>query len=488
MAKGLFRGLALPLSVACLMAIHPLHASADPQITLEDLSKKIETLAEELAKIKAAPPVVRSSAEAPSRTDYEELTKRIQVLAEELEKLKLGEVAEAKYESYSGLGPAASKVYGALSDRLSIGGYGEMIYTNYQDSTIKDYADAYRFILYGGYKFNDHIVMNTELEFEHAGINNVGGSTSGVSPSVSDSKSAEVYVEFSYLDFLIAKPFNLRAGLMLMPIGFLNEYHEPTVYHGVLRPDVETNIIPTTWREMGIMAHGQLGKLSYNAAIVNGLRADRFSSSSWLRNSRQQGAGINASEAAGIVNVSYEVLPELNIGGTYYLGNAAHGKGKDTDPLGAAEKQGTVTLWEAHAEYKYKGLSLRGLYTQGEIDGNTPLKAAPPGSVGKEVRGWYAEAAYDVMPLIKADLPMALTPFIRHEEYDTHRKVFTGSRDKTLERTVTTLGLGFKPHPNVVVKIDYQWRDSESSLPQGKGSGKDSNKIDQVNVGLGFIF
>src|SRR3972149_6449049 len=118
--------------------------------------------------------------------EYEAIKGQIEVLTEEIEKIKLGAVAEPEYKTFMGLGPAASKVYG-VEKGFSIGGYGETIYQNYRHPSIKDFADAYRFILYGGYKFNDWILMNTELEFEHAGIGNSG------------SKEPEVYAEFSYL-------------------------------------------------------------------------------------------------------------------------------------------------------------------------------------------------------------------------------------------------------------------------------------------------
>jgi len=85
-------------------------------------------------------------------------------------------------------------------------------------------------------------------------------------------------------------------------------------------------------------------------------------------------------------------------------------------------------------------------------------------------------------------MEMSLTPFVRYESYDTHKEVFTGSPDPTLERTITTPGLGFKPHPNIVLKADYQWRTTASDLPEGKGTGLDENKIDQFNLGMGFIF
>lgn len=402
-----------------------------------------------------------------------EVKRQIMVLTEEIEKMKLGAVAEPKYESFMGMGPAASKVYG-IDRGLSLGGYGEVIYENYQSSSKKDFADTQRFILYTGYKFNDWIVMNTELEFEHGGIKNVAA------------RQPEVYIEFSYLDFLLSKGLNVRTGLMLMPIGLLNEYHEPTVFHGVKRPDVETNIIPSTWRDIGVMVYGESGRLSYNAALVNGMRADRFTKGTWIKDGRQQGAEINADVWGGIARVNYDLANDFSFGGAYYRAQAGHGKGKDEDPLPSIdEKEGTVSLWEVHAIYEVKGLQLKGLYASGSLDGNDALKTA---GVGKKAEGWYAEAAYDIMPLLKAGSEMSLTPFVRYESYDTHKEVFTGTRDPQQERTVKTAGIGFKPHSNVVLKADYQWRDTASPLPGGKGTGLDENKINQINVGIGFIF
>lgn len=403
--------------------------------------------------------------------DMAEVKKQIQVLTEEIEKLKLGGVAEPKYESFGGLGPAASKVYG-LGKGLSIGGYGELVYSNFQDSSKKDFADTQRFILYGGYKFNDRIIMNSELEFEHAGVGNVGG------------KEPEVFVEFSYLDFLLSKPLNIRTGLMLMPVGFINEYHEPTVFNGVFRPDMETNLIPTTWREMGVMAHGEVGDLSYKVALTNGLRSDLFSNSSFIRKGRQQGAGVNADGMAWIANVNYQVVPALSVGGTYYRGDADEGAGKDENK--STDKKGTVDLYETHAELKAKGLGLRGLYTKGTVDGNDALKTAK--KIGREADGWYLEASYDLLTSVGANSETAIIPFVRYEKYDTNKEVFSGSRDESLNREVITAGINFKPHPNVVLKGDYQWRDTASTLPSGKGTGKDENKIDQFNIGIGFIF
>ncbi len=401
-----------------------------------------------------------------------EIKRQIEVLTEEVENLRLGAVAEPEYASYTGLGPAASKVYG-IERGLSIGGYGELAYANYQHDSKKDMADIYRFILYTGYKFSDRIVMNTELEFEHAGIGNV------------ENRKAETTVEFMYLDFMLNSLFNIRAGYMLMPVGFINEYHEPTVYYGVFRPDVETNIIPTTWSEVGVMIYGSVGELSYKTAFVNGLRGDLFKKSSWIRGGRQKAAKVNADVGAWLVNLNYSPLPGVTIGGTYYQGLAGSGKGKDADDM-TQPREGTVTLWELHGEARIKALEVRGLYTQGSIDGNEWFNST---GIGKKVRGWYVESACDVLSILPLSEGIALSPFVRYEDYDLNDDVFYGDTpDRTLQRTVTTVGVSFKPHPNVVVKMDYQWRDSGSTMPSGKGTGMDDGKIDQFNAGIGFIF
>lgn len=430
-----------------------------------------------------APLAGAAQAEEPDK-EFKEIKKQIQVLTEEVERMKLGGAVEPSYESYSGLGPAASKVYGAAKG-VSLGGYGELVYHNYQDDTMKDFADAYRLVLYAGYKYSDKVVMNTELEFEHGGFKNVG---TGVAPTGGTAKASEVYVEFSYLDFLVSKPLSFRTGLMLVPIGITNEFHEPTVYNSVLRPDVETNVIPTTWRDIGVMAYGEYGMFKYNAALINGLRADRFSSGTWIRDGRQQGAEANADGWAGVVRLEAAPFNGLNAGATYYKGHAGHGKGKDQEPLGANEKTAKVSLWEAHTEFKHKTVELKALYAKGRLSGNNAFENTPPNGVGKEAGGWYVEAAIDVLPHVMSAGDSSLTPFVRYEKYDTNKKGFNGYRDSRQQREVRTAGVSFKPNPYVVLKVDYQWRDTGSRLANGKGANLDENKVDQLNAGVGFIF
>lgn len=406
---------------------------------------------------------------AQADSEIEEIKSQIEVITEEIEKLKLGAVAEPSFESFMGLGPAASKVY-FVDKGLSIGGYGDITYENFLDSSKTDRGDTVRFIPYIGYKFSDRVIMNTEIEFEHAAIKDI------------KTRSPEVYIEFMYIDFLLNKKMNLRPGLVLIPSSRFNEYHEPVVFYGALKPDVERNIIPTVWRELGIMAHGDLGGgLTYKTALVNGIRTDTMKT--WIGDGRQRGAEANFNKLAGIIRLDYSGIKGLNIGVSLYTG-------KGEDKKGAEERgaqRADFNLYVLEAQYQRGNAFLKGLYALGDADGNDSFKAVSS-SLAKEVYGWYLEGAYNMLPHISPESMMSFAPFARYERYDLNKEVLTGTPDPKLDREVLTAGIDFKPHPQVVLKADYQLRDTDSDLPEGKGTGLDENKIDQFNMGIGFIF
>ena len=110
--------------------------------------------------------------------------------------------------------------------------------------------DVHRLVLLLAYKFSDRTSFVTEIEFEHAN---------------------EAYVEFAYLDYLFDDALNFRGGLVLIPVGIVNELHEPTVFLSAKRSTVEDRIIPTTWRENGGGIFGDLGPVSYKAYVVTSL-------------------------------------------------------------------------------------------------------------------------------------------------------------------------------------------------------------------------
>ena len=206
---------------------------------------------------------------------------------------------DTELKSEYGLGPAASRIYG-VPRGLSIGGYAEGFYSNFvgdKTSNDRDRSDALRFVLYTGYKFTENIHFNSETEFEH-----------GTTSSTESSSGGSVSVEFMNLEFMLADWANARVGMLLMPMGFVNEIHEPPFYYGVARPEVERRLIPSTWREMGAGLFGRIGEWGeYRAYVTTGLNA-RGLRPSGLRDARQHGNRAFAEDVAFVGRVDFKPL------------------------------------------------------------------------------------------------------------------------------------------------------------------------------------
>ena len=319
---------------------------------------------------------------------FAELARQVQLLAEEIEKLQLGRVAgEDTLEGRYGLAPSASKVYG-VERGASLGGYGEVVFQDFSDQRDDGAAsgklnefDFLRAIVYLGYKWNERFLFNSELEFEHASTDQ-GGSVS---------------VEFAYIDYLYRSELNLRGGLVLVPVGFVNELHEPTVFYGSTRPQVERVIIPTTWRENGGGVFGEVGPLRYRSYVVAGLDSDGFSAGSGLRGGRQKGSRSLAEDFAWTGRLDLTGFPGFLIGGGFFLGGSGQG---EVTPTGASIG-GVVHLFDVHAQYNLQELQLRGLYVGSTVADadliNESLGLIGNKSIGSELTGWYLEAAYDLV-------------------------------------------------------------------------------------------
>jgi hypothetical protein len=405
-----------------------------------------------------------------------ELERTVAILADELERTRreLAVPEDQPLSSKFGLGPAASKVYD-LSRGLSIGGYGEGYYSALvgDKGGSKNRADLLRMVLYTGYKFTDSILFNSEIEFEHA--------TTG---STESSSGGSVSVEFAYLDFLLRDWANIRAGLVLVPMGFINEIHEPVSYFGTHRPEIERQIIPSTWRENGVGILGSLyEQVDYQAFVINGFNAEGFDSGG-LRGGRQKGNRALAEHLAFVGRLDWTPIQQLLIGGSVYHGNS----GQNQNVGGVAIPDTPTTIWEIHAQYEEHGLHLRSLFTMAEVGDSGNLTAAlGPGGTGElaggeavagEMLGVYGEVAYDLMPFLFPGSERTLEPFFRYSYYDTQRDVPSGfSADKTKEIEIYTLGFSFQPIPQVVIKADYRNRVAKSGgLP------------DEFNLGIGFVF
>lgn len=415
-----------------------------------------------------------SAALAQDAAKLTELERKMDVLTQEIEKLKLGGAAEpAADRPEQGLAPAATKVYRAAPNKVSIGGYGEMTYTNASrrkqnadPSGSKSVADFARAILYAGYKYNDWILFNSELEFEHGTTGNGRG---------------EVSVEQAYLDFKLSGPASIRAGLVLVPMGLVNEIHEPTTFHGVKRPSVEQSVIPSTWRENGVGVFGSLGPVSYRSYLVSGLQAvsntgvTGFSASTGLRSGRSSGAKSWAEDVASVTRVDYEPVAGTLVGGSFYVGQA------DQDFVAASVP---VTLWEAHARAAWRGAELKALYAEGRVGNADALNAAQGntttggGSIGRKLFGGYVEGAYDVLSLLADSKGHSLSPFARYERYDTQADTpELWAKNPANSRVEYTAGLTYKPIPQVAVKADHQWMRNQARTG-----------VNQWNLGLAYIF
>lgn len=388
------------------------------------------------------------------------LETQLQAVTRELESLRLGRdlVVEAD-SSAGGFGPAASKVY-RVRQGVSIGGYGEVLYENFdgarEDDTPSgrtDRFDALRAIIYVGYRFSDKFLFNSEIEFEHGSTDN-GGSVS---------------LEFGYLDYRIAPSFGLRAGLLLAPMGFLNELHEPPTFLGARRPETERQIIPSTWRENGIGVFGEAGSFTYRAYLVNGFMGSGFTAGG-LRDGRQNGSEASARHFGVVGRAEYAVRPGLTVAGSAYLGNSGQ-----NDSIAAR-----TLIWEGHAEYRVGGLELRGLISGASLDDVIELNAAAgltgSASIGERLMGWYVQAGYDILRSTAST--HALIPYLRYEKLNTQDEVPAGfAADPATDRSIATLGIAWKPLPSISLKADYQFHSNEARTG-----------VNQLNAALGYLF
>ncbi len=427
---------------------------------LHQLEQEVTALKEEVAKL-------QRSGDAAEREKLAEIERRIDVLAGEIERLKIGEAAATADTLEHGYGPAASKVY-RTGHGVAIGGYGESIFTHYDGrfddgsrSDVTNRLDLARGVVYVGYRWNDRWLLNSELEWEH-------GNTE---------KGGEAAVEFAYLDYLYRPALSFRAGFMLMPVGFINELHEPTVFLGAKRPDIETLIIPSTWREGGVGVYGEAGPLSYRAYLVNALDASGFSAEEGLHEGSAEGSNAKANDFAGVARLDYTPFPGLLLGASGYRGDT----GQDLKTSEGRSIAVGTSLFEGHLEWKWRGLELRVLAVQANLGDvaelDRALDLAGEQSIGSRLRGNYAQLGYDLF----ARSPhgqQALIPFARWESYNLQARVPAGfGADPANDVKSLTVGLVYRPFDSVVFKVDYQNYQNQARTG-----------LDEVHVSLGYIF
>ena len=334
---------------------------------------------------------------------------------------------EATVEQVEVAGDSASSMFA----NTSIGGYGELHYNNYEDTDAK--IDFHRFVLFFGHEFSDSVRFFSEFELEHS----IAG----------DGKAGEVELEQAYVEVDINEATSSKVGLFLIPVGIINETHEPPAFYGVERNGVEKNIIPATWWEAGVaFNYKPAAGVSIDGAVTSGLLVgDDYK----IRGGRQKVAKANAENLAYTARVKYTAINGLELAATVQ---------HQTDiKQGTASETADATLFETHAIYQVNDFSVRALYARWDIDG------AEARALGRhEQTGWYVEPSYKLNEKVGV--------FARYAEYDNN----AGDSDSTAVES-TSVGVNYFLHENVVLKADYE----------DLGGAKDSKGF---NLGFGYQF
>ncbi len=435
---------ALLLGAAIVVPAQSAHAGE------QELLQRLEKLSAEIDAIKAELAAARKKADLAEQKQVE--------IATTLANAQL----TAPVNSKSDTQPLIAKNSAPTTVMSS---YGEIVYSRPSKESNQAQTDVARAVLGITHRFSDKTKMVGEFEWEHA--------------IVSKDDSGEAEVEQLYVEHEINNTLRAKAGLFLIPMGFMNTAHEPTAYYGVHRNFVETAIIPTTWREAGFSLTGTYDNgLTWDAGISTGFDLSKWDAKegegaeSPLRSIHQEGQLAKSKDLSMHAALNWRGVPGLLVGASVFSGKAGHAT---TDFVA---NDARVSLWDLHARYTPGAWDLSALYVRGTISNTEALNltfVGQPTPVPSSFLGWYTQAAYT---LWKND-DYSLTPFVRYEQFNTAKTISAvpqglGWSPAETEK-VWTLGASFKIGEGVVLKADWQ------------KFKQDSNK-DRLSLGVGYAF
>lgn len=341
---------------------------------------------------------------------------------------------------------------------LSIGGYGQIDFSHPKNEVAN--IDVHRMVLFVGYQFNDKVSFESEIEFEHV---------------------KELEVEQAFLNYKLGSKITAKAGLMLVPMGLINQTHEPTTFFTVERPDQDHDIIPSTWTQIGIGLTGTIDKIAvkYQAYIFDGIKSYQNGTSfirgiDGLRKGRQNGAEAFSSQANFSTKINYFGIKGLNMGLAGYFGNT------QTTDIAIKGSYVGVSMIGIDATYLKNDWIFRTQYVVNNLSNTEAYNTLTGRDIGSKMEGFYIETAYNILPLINKDASEKLLIFSRYETYDTHANV-AGLliKNKAFDRTITSFGFNYFMAPGAVFKTEYQIREN-------KVIGFDV--ANQFNMGIGISF
>jgi hypothetical protein len=355
--------------------------------------------------------------------------------------------------------------------KLHLGGYGQIDYNQPLDKDFRQNGelDVHRLILFAGYEFNSKTKFITEIEFEHV---------------------SEVYVEQAYLNYRLLNNMSVKGGLILIPMGIINQYHEPPSFNGVERPNVDNVIVPTTWREIGLGVDGRINvaSLHYQLYLVNGFDGydgvGKFKGSNGLRSGRQKGAESYISSPNIAAKIDYYGLSGLKLGLSGYFGKSQSILFDDLDKndnvAKATADSSVIGISMVGIDYRYSisGFHTRGQLIYGKFTNVNEYDAFTGSDLGESMLGYYAEVSYDIFHN-NGSLQNELTPFFRFEKHNTHYSVIYGmTQNNAYNITELIFGFAFKMDRGAAFKVDYQMY-----------KNADDTKFNSIiNMGIGVWF
>lgn len=368
---------------------------------------------------------------------------------------------------------SAQRILNTVSDRrVTLGGYAQIDYNQpfIDNQRSNGILDVHRMVFLTGYKFSDDVSFVTEVEFEHI---------------------TEIYLEQAFINWRLNDYMNFRGGLMLIPMGIINEYHEPVTYNGVERPNLDKYIIPTTWRELGAGLMGNINDISlkYQVYVVNGFKSydgtAKLSGNSGFRSGRQKGIESTISSPNLTFKVDYYGISGLKLGFSGYFGktqSTAYNGIQTNDALALNSADSTVVglnMFSLDARYRKNGWEARAQYVLGNIQNSHAYNNKFGTDLASSIQGYYAEIGYDVLRLFNPNAKKRLVAFSRYENYDTHNTTSPElNRNDSYNRTDITSGLTFHIANGVALKGDWQ-------LMMNKATNETKK---QLNLGIGVWF
>ncbi|UTA49129.1 porin [Simiduia sp. 21SJ11W-1] len=400
-----------------------------------------------------------AAAQEPTSAELYELIKQQQKQIEALQQ-KLEETDKKVVITEQDLGAKIEATADAVeqsvaaggASKTSIGGYGELHLNRLNGvngKADKNQIDFHRFVLFFGHQFNNKVRFYSEFELEHA--------------LAGEGKPGEVELEQAYIEWDYAANHSAQAGVFLVPVGILNETHEPDTFYGVERNSVESAIVPSTWWEGGLNFKGELAEgLSYNLAAHSGLYLDVIGDPGneknpeyKIRSGREKVANAPADTFAYTGRIKYTPAPGLELAATLqYQDDLLQG----SDALGQGKLD--ATLFEAHAVYQAGDFGLRALYAQWAL--NDMIDDVKDGA--SEQAGWYLEPSYRINENWGA--------FIRYSTWDNQ----AGASNDT-DTVEWNVGANYWVAPTAVLKFDV--------MQQEVGG---SETYEGFNLGVGYSF